>query len=107
MLVRAGPLFGDNMPKTGATGDWQSGGATGSWENDPNTWHPLVSSNVAAYRYDHNSHILYVRFTSGREYSFSGVPQEVADGLGSAQSPGHYFHTAIKNQYQQAWKFKK
>ena len=96
-----------DQPSTGATGSWDPAGATGSWENDPNAWHALVSSNLSSYRYDHRAQILYVRFTSGREYSYEGVSQDVADGLGSAASPGKYFNSAIKNQFQQAWTRKK
>lgn len=62
-------------------------------------WQPLSSSNLNAMRYDPSTQTLQIRFQSGRSYDYQGVPQEVADGLASAQSPGAYFNAAIRNVY--------
>jgi len=83
----------------GATGSWDSG-ATGSWDINPDEWHPVISSNVSAWKYDPRAKTLTVRFKSGREYRFGQVPQDVAEGLGTAGSAGKYFNAAIKNSYR-------
>jgi hypothetical protein len=60
---------------------------------------PLDSSNLASYDYDADSRVLSITFVSGRTYRYKDVPQDVADGLGSADSPGRYFNSSIKNVY--------
>lgn len=62
---------------------------------------PLVSSNLSGYEYDEASQVLTIRFTSGRTYRYGSVPQTVADGLGTADSPGQYFNLSIKDVYQE------
>ncbi len=62
-------------------------------------WQPLQSSNVAAYRYNPGSRVLQIRFHSGRIYGYKDVPENVADGLGTAESAGKYVNSAIKNSY--------
>jgi hypothetical protein len=60
---------------------------------------PLSSSNLDAYRYDPGSETLWIEFHGGRIYRYDSVPQSIADGLGTAGSPGGYFHSAIKGSY--------
>ena len=60
---------------------------------------PLASSNLDAYEYDPDQQKLTIRFKSGRSYSYGSVPETVAEGLGSASSPGQYFNASIKNVY--------
>lgn len=63
-------------------------------------WITLSSSNLDAYRYDPDTQELQVRFkTSGLTYSYADVPQDVAQGLGSADSAGKYFAQSIKGAY--------
>ena len=62
-------------------------------------WQALVSSNVEAYRYNPGKKVLEVKFVGGRVYSFADVPQDIADGLGTASSPGKYFNAEIKHSY--------
>lgn len=62
-------------------------------------WKRLSSSNLDAMRYDPAEKLLQVRFKSGRTYDFAGVPQDIADGLENAGSPGAYFNSAIKGVY--------
>lgn len=62
-------------------------------------WTPLNSSNLYAYRYDEQTRLLQIRFVSGRTYAYKDVPQDVADGLGSAGSPGQYFNNSIKGTF--------
>jgi hypothetical protein len=60
---------------------------------------PLSSSNLSAYNYDPDTQLLTIQFVSGRSYDYKNVPQDVADGLGQADSPGKYFNSNIKNVY--------
>lgn len=60
---------------------------------------PLSSSNLSAYNYDPDTQLLTIQFASGRSYDYKNVPQDVADGLGQADSPGKYFNNNIKNVY--------
>lgn len=62
---------------------------------------PLVSSNLSGYEYDEASQVLSIRFSSGRTYRYGSVPQTVADGLGTADSPGRYFNSKIKNSFSE------
>ena len=62
-------------------------------------WTTLNSSNVKAFRYDASKHVLQIQFVGGRVYSYKDVPQNVVDGLASAESPGSYVHSAIKDSY--------
>jgi hypothetical protein len=62
---------------------------------------PLASSNLAGYDYDPDTQTLQIRFKSGRTYSYASVPQGVVDGLGTADSPGQYFNSTIKDVYAQ------
>lgn len=59
----------------------------------------LDSTNLAGYEYDPQTQLLTVAFKHGRSYSYKDVPQAIADGLGSAPSPGQYFNSNIKNSY--------
>lgn len=62
-------------------------------------WTNLSSSNVAAYRYNPGTKVLQIRFHSGRVYGYKDVPQDVVDGLGTAESAGRYVNSEIKNRY--------
>jgi len=59
----------------------------------------LNSSNLAGYYYDPATRMLKIQFVSGGTHVYNDVPQDVADGLGSAESPGKYFNSSIKNTY--------
>ena len=62
---------------------------------------PLNSSNLAAYDYDPDSRMLTIRFVSGRTYAYRDVPADIADGLSTANSPGQFFNSNIKNTFAQ------
>ena len=83
--------------------DWRATMADRSgpmnWINLARGFEQLSSSNLNAYRYDPDSQYLWIEFHGNRVYRYDGVPQNVADGLGSAGSPGGYFHSAIKGMY--------
>ncbi len=60
----------------------------------------VVSSNIAGFSYDKEKKELTIRFLSGAEYSYSGVPIDVKEGLFTSESKGRYFHKYIKNAYK-------
>jgi len=59
----------------------------------------VSSSNLASVGYDAESQILEIEFHNGGVYQYAGVPEEVYEGLLSADSQGKYFHANIKNNY--------
>lgn len=62
-------------------------------------WTAVDSSNVAAFRYNEGTHVLQVKFHSGRVYGYEGVPQNIVDGLAHAPSAGKYLNENIKHAY--------
>lgn len=60
---------------------------------------PLRSSNLVGYEYDAERQELKITFHSGRTYTYGSVPQDIAEGLGQADSPGRYFNNSIKGVY--------
>jgi hypothetical protein len=57
------------------------------------------SSNIEAIGYDIENAELHVRFIKGGTYVIRGVPQDVYDGLMSADSKGSYYNRFIKPNY--------
>ena len=57
------------------------------------------STNIEAIGYDVDAQVLHVRFTSGREYVYSDVPDWVFEGFRNADSKGSYLNREIRNQY--------
>lgn len=57
---------------------------------------PVQSSNLASVGYDPQNSILEIEFNNGSIYQYTGVPQEVYEGLMNADSKGSYFHYNIK-----------
>ncbi len=66
--------------------------------------HFVDSSNIEAIGYDPASQELHVRFLSGTEYVYHGVPQEVYDELMAAPSKGSFLNRAVKSNYQYSQK---
>lgn len=60
----------------------------------------LASSNLSSYDYNPATQTLTIVFHGGRVYTYSSVPQGIADGLGSAESAGRYFNHNIKDVYE-------
>ena len=56
---------------------------------------PVNSSNLRAVGYNPATQELTIEFYSG-VYTYSGVPQQIFDGLLSASSKGSYHHQHIK-----------
>ena len=59
----------------------------------------LSSSNLNGGSYDPETGELTISFVSGSSCTYSGVPQEVVNGLKTATSAGKYFHAVIRNRY--------
>ena len=59
----------------------------------------LSSSAITAATYDDDTGTLELTFTSGRSYTYQGVPQQVYDELCAAASAGTYFSQNIKGVY--------
>lgn len=59
----------------------------------------VISSDLSEVGYDADNNALVVEFKSGNTYQYSSVPQEVFDGLISAESVGKYFNQFIKGNY--------
>lgn len=61
---------------------------------------PVDSSNIARIGYDAEAQELYVEFSGGRTYIYSGVPELSAQELLDADSKGSYFNREIKPHYE-------
>ena len=59
----------------------------------------MPSHVIRRFVYDEMEQNLWVEFTTGRKYVYSGVPQEVADALRGAFAKGVYFNTRIRDQF--------
>jgi hypothetical protein len=57
---------------------------------------PVSSSNLASVGYDAGSATLEVEFNHGGIYQYSGVPDEIHQGLMNAGSHGTYFDQCVK-----------
>ena len=59
----------------------------------------MPSNVISRFVYDPAERQLWVEFTTGRKYVYSGVPDEVADAFRSAFSKGVYFNTRIRGHF--------
>lgn len=60
---------------------------------------PLNSSMLAHAEYDSDNQTLTLSFHNGRDYTYESVPEEEFAALAAAPSPGRYYISAIKDQY--------
>lgn len=58
----------------------------------------VVSSNIDQIAYDHGN--LVILFNSGIAYQCDAVPEKLYIEMGSAASPGGYFHEHIKKDFK-------
>lgn len=58
---------------------------------------PVSSSQVASAGYRAETQKMRVEFVNGALYDYSGVPENVYQGLIHAASVGQYFNSAVKN----------
>ena len=59
----------------------------------------MPSSVIRRFVYCPDNSELWVEFTTGRKYVYSGVPQEVADAFRGAFAKGIYFNTRIRDRF--------
>ena len=59
----------------------------------------MPSSVIRRFVYDEMEANLWVEFTTGRRYVYSGVPRDVADAFRGAFAKGVYFNTRIRDQF--------
>lgn len=59
-----------------------------------------ASSAVSRIDYSAPARTLHVTFTSGRTYSYFGVPAEVYFQFCRAASKGEFFNTMIRDRYE-------
>lgn len=59
-----------------------------------------ASSAIARIDYNAPARELHVTFTSGRRYSYVGVPAEVYYQFCRASSKGAFFNTLIRDRYE-------
>lgn len=59
----------------------------------------MPSTVIRRFVYDSDRQQLWVEFTTGRRYVYSGVPQEVADAFRGAFAKGVYFNSRIRDRF--------
>jgi len=59
----------------------------------------MPSTVISRFVYDEMQADLWVEFTTGRRYVYSGVPHEVAEALRHAFAKGVYFNSRIRNRF--------
>jgi hypothetical protein len=57
------------------------------------------STAINGINYDEDRHKLFVRFTSGAEYVYVGVPSPVHRAFADAPSKGGFFSREIRDRY--------
>lgn len=62
-------------------------------------WTPVISSNIAAIKYNDNEQVLAVKFNNSTIYHYFGVPSYHFDNLLDAPSVGKYLNANIKGSY--------
>jgi hypothetical protein len=60
---------------------------------------PVPSTVIRRFVYDETQADLWVEFTTGRRYVYSGVPHEVAETLRQAFAKGVYFNSRIRDRF--------
>jgi hypothetical protein len=56
----------------------------------------VVSSVIGAVGY---THVLEIKFASGRVYQYYNVPEKIFQEMLSAESKGKYFNTHIRSKF--------
>lgn len=64
------------------------------------TWYPVISSNIEAVGYNADKKILYVKFLSGKSYTYQKVSKDLYNNLLEAESVGSFFAKEIKPNYK-------
>ena len=61
---------------------------------------PVKSSNLSAVGYDAATNTLAVQFKNGGVYHYAEVPADVFQQMLTAASPGGFYASAVRGQYQ-------
>lgn len=56
-----------------------------------------MSTCVADYVYNKDTQTLTIYFVKGGSHTYTGIPQEIVDGLEGAGSKGQYFNANIRD----------
>jgi hypothetical protein len=83
---------GSSPPRVKGIISFRHGADTGHWVD-------VISSNVAAIRYDREWSTLSVRFNNGRSYEYMNVPAHLAEDLFESSSMGRFLAKRIKGMY--------
>jgi DnaJ-class molecular chaperone len=59
----------------------------------------VKSSHIVSAGFNSRESKLYVKFQGDRVYEYTAVPEEIYDGLVSAQSPGRFAHQSIYKNF--------
>ena len=59
----------------------------------------MPSTVISRFVYDEMEQNLWVEFTTGRRYVYSGVPEEVANAFRAAFAKGVYCNTRIRDRF--------
>ena len=57
------------------------------------------SSSIAAFAYEAEDLMLFVRFKNGRTYRYAGVPSSVFSAFSRADSKGTFFNAQVQGRY--------
>jgi hypothetical protein len=57
------------------------------------------SRHIEAFDYDQGSRRLTIQFTNGSVYTYAGVDANTYYAFSQSSSPGSYFHSKIKGNY--------
>jgi hypothetical protein len=60
----------------------------------------MPSSVIRSFRYEMQTQILAVTFTSGRRYRYFDVPPRLFDEMSAAPSKGEFFNKRIRDQFR-------
>jgi hypothetical protein len=61
---------------------------------------PSVSSSaIQQIEFDELTHRLHITFTSGKTYTYYGVPRSIYESFLQAASKGTFFNDSIKDRY--------
>ena len=60
----------------------------------------MPSTVIRSFDYDPGTQRLWIRFVSGKLYTYEGVPEHVHDELNVSRSKGEYFNLHIRERYR-------
>lgn len=59
----------------------------------------VISGNILAVGWDSGTRTLYVKFKTGSQYAYTGVPDNIFKALLKAPSKGKFFAKYIRDKY--------